>query len=243
MTASLGITFERSELSDVTRLKAWTSSSEVLPSEVFLYEYDNVSSDYLYSRVCRYADIVNWRTARQDVNDRFIRRGYTYLEAYNDATVNRLESGIRYQVNTLIQDVSGCTDTAADDLWYSGDGYMFSGTTRSGIESVRVDMSLWKDGSAWDCLVMCNEYAGSVNERSGSLLSVATVRDMEDISTSGSGSGTLWRSHEGTTILPSARVPEFLAYISGDLYDLNGIPAWDGSVENESSSPAGEVYI
>lgn len=243
MNAVLNVQFERVELSDTTQLRAWTADAEVLPSEVFLYEYDNVDGAYRYSRVCRYADLVNWRTARQDANDRFLRREYVNVSASCDSTVNNLEAGIRDQVDTLLSDVSGCTDGAVVDYTFSGSGFSVSGAGRSGIESVRVDLSLWRDGSGWPALVLHNEYPGLADERSGSLLSVATVRDMEDIALSGYGSGDLWRSSSGTAVVPCARLSELLDFVSGDLQELHDTPAWSGTAASGTAATTGDIYL
>lgn len=243
MALSLNIQFERSGLSDVTHLKAWTADSETLPSEVFLYEYDNVEADYTYSRVCRYADLVNWGTARKDVNDRYIRKAYAYVSAYTDATINNMESGIRSQVSTLLSDMSGCTDGPFTDAGFSGSSFSLSGIRSTGTESSRVDISTWMGGSAWPCLVIHNEHSGLAVENSGAFLSVATVRDMEDIGVSGFGSGALWRASSGTVVLPNARVSEFMQFVSGDLQDLFTTPAWSGVNASGYHSPAGSVYL
>jgi len=244
MTPTLEIRFEREVLDDTTRLKAWVASSTVLPKHVFLYEYDNVTGTYLYDRVCRYADLANWRTARVDVDDRYIRREYAYLTAGNDSTINELEATIREQAAELLADLASCTDGVASDEGFStASGGTFSGWAREGAATTRLDFELFLSGSEWPCMVLVNESSGWSTESTGALLAIATVRDMEDLGLSGSGSGATYRASSGVALMPNDRLSEFLAFMSGDMETLLGVPEWDGTTESLSGSTTLDVYL
>jgi len=236
------IQFDRVSSGDYTYIKAWLAEAEGIPQEVFLYR-DNPPEGWLYDRVCKYCDLVNWPTAvsGSGADSMFLRRGYVYLKYDNEAQARQLISGMRVEADTLFSDIETCTDNASGFTMVA-DSFMISGTVYRGTESTRLDFYLYQSGGPAAVLVMRDDTgSGVADQENSSLLAVATPLDLDILDAVPSGS--LWLSSGGTVVLPTDKESTFLMYLSGDLCTLAGIPVLDTSDITENADPSGTVYM
>jgi len=236
------VQFSRVASGDYTYIKAWLAKAEGIPQEVFLYR-DYPPEGWIYDRICKYCDLVNWPTAvsGSGADIMFLRRGYAYLQYDNEAQARQLVSGMRVEAETLFSDIEVCTDNASG-FSMQADTFMISGTAYRGSESTRLDFYVFQSGGPASVLVMRDDTgSGVADSENSSLLAVATPLDLDILDVVPSGS--LWLSSGGTVVLPTDKETTFLTYLSGDLCTLAGIPALDVSNITETADPSGTIYM